>query len=97
MQSFTAIYEYTEDDWWVVSVPEIPGAYSQGLTFEEAREKIQDAVRLLLEIRREEVNRLKKRRPAIVPLAESASRRTMSGIPSLFKVYATPLSRCWLI
>lgn len=50
----TAVYEHTEDGWWVVSVPEIPGAHSQGSTIEEAREMIQDAVRLLLEVRRED-------------------------------------------
>lgn len=53
-QGLTAIYEYTEDGWWVVSVPEIPGAHSQGRTLEEAREMIADAVKLLLEVRRED-------------------------------------------
>lgn len=54
MEKFTAIYEHTEDGWWVVSVPEIPGAISQGRTLEEAREMIKDAVKLLLEVRRED-------------------------------------------
>ena len=54
MEKFTAIYEHTEDGWWVASVPEIPGAHSQGRTLEEAREMIKDAVRLLLEVRRED-------------------------------------------
>jgi predicted RNase H-like HicB family nuclease/DNA-binding XRE family transcriptional regulator len=54
---FTAIYELTEDGWWVVSVPEIPGAHSQGETLEEAREMIGDAVRMLLEVRREDASR----------------------------------------
>lgn len=48
-----AIYELTEDGWWVASVPEIPGAHSQGETLEEARETIKDAVRMLLKVRRE--------------------------------------------
>jgi predicted RNase H-like HicB family nuclease len=51
MEKLTAIYERTEDGWWVVSVPEIPGAHSQGRTLEEAREMIKDATRLLLEAR----------------------------------------------
>jgi predicted RNase H-like HicB family nuclease len=38
-------------------VPEIPGAHSQGKTLEEAREMIQDAVRLLLEVRREDAEK----------------------------------------
>jgi predicted RNase H-like HicB family nuclease len=57
MEKLTAIYEHTDDGWWVVSVPEIPGAHSQGRTREEAREMIQDAVRLLLEARREDAER----------------------------------------
>jgi predicted RNase H-like HicB family nuclease len=57
MENLTAIYEHTEDGWWVVSVPEIPGAHSQGRTLEEAREMIKDATRLLLEVRREDAER----------------------------------------
>jgi predicted RNase H-like HicB family nuclease len=57
MEKLTAIYEHTEDGWWVVSVPEIPGAQSQGRTLEEAREMIKDATRLLLEVRREDAER----------------------------------------
>jgi predicted RNase H-like HicB family nuclease len=37
-------------------VPEIPGAVSQGRTLEEAREMIKDAVKLLLEVRREDAD-----------------------------------------
>jgi predicted RNase H-like HicB family nuclease/DNA-binding Xre family transcriptional regulator len=54
---FTAIYERTDDGWWAVSVPEIPGAVSQGRTLEEAREMIRDATRMLLEVRREDAER----------------------------------------
>ena len=57
MEKLTAIYEHTEDGWWVVSVPEIPGVHSQGRTLEEAREMIKDATRLLLEARREDAER----------------------------------------
>ena len=41
----------------MVSVPEIPGAHSQGRTLEEAREMIKDATRLLLEVHREDAER----------------------------------------
>lgn len=37
-------------------MPEIPGAVSQGRTLEEAREMIKDAVKLLLEVRREDAD-----------------------------------------
>ena len=57
MEKLTAIYEHTDDGWWVVSVPEIPGAHSQGRTREEAREMVRDAVRVLLEVRRENAER----------------------------------------
>jgi len=57
MEKLTANYEHTEDGWWVVSVPEIPGAHSQGRTLEEAREMIKDATRLLLEVRCEDAER----------------------------------------
>ena len=40
-----------------MSVPEIPGAHRQGRTLEEARKMIKDAVRLLLEVRREDAER----------------------------------------
>lgn len=67
---FTAIYEHTDDGWWVVSVPEIPGAHSQGRTLEEAREMIRDAVRMLLEVRREDAERETEGREVIrEPLA----------------------------
>jgi predicted RNase H-like HicB family nuclease len=57
VEKLTAIYERTDDGWWVVCVPEIPGAHSQGRTLGEAREMVRDAVRLLLEARREEAVR----------------------------------------
>ncbi|MBA2714798.1 MAG: helix-turn-helix domain-containing protein [Rubrobacteraceae bacterium] len=67
---FTAVYEHTEDGWWVVSVPEIPGAHSQGKTLEEAREMIRDATRMLLEVRREDAQREAEGREVIrEPLA----------------------------
>ena len=70
MENLTAIYEHTEDGWWIVSVPEIPGAVSQGRTREEAREMIKDAVRMLLEVRREDAERETEGREVIrEPLA----------------------------
>jgi predicted RNase H-like HicB family nuclease len=57
LEQLTAVYEHTEDGWWVASVPEIPGAHSQGRTLEEAREMIKEAVKLLLEVRRDDAER----------------------------------------
>jgi predicted RNase H-like HicB family nuclease len=47
----TIVYEQGEDGWIVASVPEVPGAHSQGRTREEARENVIDALRGILELR----------------------------------------------
>ena len=54
---FTVVYTPIEDGWYMAQVLELPEAISQGETLEEAREMIRDAVRELLEIRREEAER----------------------------------------
>jgi len=41
----TIVYEPGEDGWIVASVPEVPGALSQGATREEARSNVIDALR----------------------------------------------------
>lgn len=51
---FTAVFEEGEQGWWVATCPEVPEAITQGRTVEEARENLKDAIRLELEIRREE-------------------------------------------
>jgi predicted RNase H-like HicB family nuclease len=51
-QSLTLTIVFEEDDGWVVaSVPEVPGAHSQGQTREEARENVIDALRGILALR----------------------------------------------
>ena len=52
-QNFTIIYELGEDGWWVATIPEVPGAFSQGRTKEEARENVVDALTELMTARRE--------------------------------------------
>ena len=44
---------FKDGDWWVASVPEIPGVNTQGATLEEARENLLDALTLILESNRE--------------------------------------------
>jgi predicted RNase H-like HicB family nuclease len=46
--NLTIVYEPGEDGWIVVSIPEIPGVFSQGRTRDEARENVIDALRLML-------------------------------------------------
>jgi predicted RNase H-like HicB family nuclease len=47
----TIVYEQGEDGGIVASIPEVPGAHSQGRTREEARENVIDALRGILELR----------------------------------------------
>jgi predicted RNase H-like HicB family nuclease len=50
---FTAIIEQ-DGPWFVSYCPEIPGAYGQGQSVEEARDSLAAAIALLLEDRRED-------------------------------------------
>jgi predicted RNase H-like HicB family nuclease len=52
-QDLTIIYERTPDGWWVATIPEIPGAFSQGKSKEEARENVLDAMSELMTARKE--------------------------------------------
>ena len=47
----TIVFEQGEGGWIVASIPEVPGANSQGKTREEARENVIDALRGILELR----------------------------------------------
>ena len=48
----TILYEFNEG-WWIAEIPEIPGAFSQGRTRDEAREMVLDAAAGLAAVRRE--------------------------------------------
>lgn len=54
---YTVVYQTIEDGWIMATVPELPGAVTQGTTLEEARENIKDAVELLLQTYREDALR----------------------------------------
>jgi predicted RNase H-like HicB family nuclease len=47
----TIVYENAGDGWIVASIPEVPGALSQGHTRQEARENVIDALHGILELR----------------------------------------------
>ena len=47
----TIVYEEGEDGWIVASIPEVPGANSQGRNRAEARENVIDALRGILQLR----------------------------------------------
>ena len=50
---FTGVYE-RDGDWYIGYCPEVPGANGQGRTLEECRESLIDAIKLILEDRREQ-------------------------------------------
>lgn len=47
----TIVYETGDDGWIVASIPQVPGALSQGRTRDEARASVIDALRGILELR----------------------------------------------
>jgi predicted RNase H-like HicB family nuclease len=53
---FTAIIE-RDGEWYIAYCPEIPGANGQGRTKEEARASLVEAIKLILDDRREEALR----------------------------------------
>lgn len=52
-RELTVIYEHGDDGWWIATIPEIPGAFSQGKTKKEARENAFDAMNELMLARRD--------------------------------------------
>jgi predicted RNase H-like HicB family nuclease len=53
---FTSIIE-RDGEWYIAYCPEIPGANGQGLTIDECRENLAEAIALILEDRREDALR----------------------------------------
>ena len=53
---FTAVVE-RDGEWFIAYCPEIPGANGQGLTLEECRKSLADAIALILEDRRQDALR----------------------------------------
>ena len=49
----TVILEPGQDGWWIATIPEVPGAFSQGRTKSEARDNALDALAELMAARRE--------------------------------------------
>jgi len=53
---FTAVIE-KDGDWFIAYCPEVPGANGQGRTKEECLENLGEAIKLVLEVRREDALR----------------------------------------
>ena len=50
---FTGVFE-KDGNWYIGYCPELPGANGQGKTLEECRESLTEAIKLILEDRRED-------------------------------------------
>lgn len=48
-REYQVLYQQVEDGWIMATVPDLPGAVTQGRDMEEARSMIREAVELLLE------------------------------------------------
>ncbi|KKP92761.1 MAG: hypothetical protein UU32_C0044G0004 [Candidatus Woesebacteria bacterium GW2011_GWB1_41_10] len=53
VNNFKVLIEQDEDGVFVASVPDIPGCYSQGKTYEEAVQNVREAVELCLDVARD--------------------------------------------
>ncbi len=62
----TAIYTSIEDGWYMAQVLELPEAITQGETLDEAREMLADAVREVLDMRREEAEQAVEDREGVI-------------------------------
>ena len=49
VMEYNAVFTSEEDGGFSVSVPELPGCFSEGDTFEEAQKNIKEAIELYLE------------------------------------------------
>ena len=54
VNDFTIIFEKGEQGWWMATIPEVPGAISQGKTQAEARMMVKDCAQELMAYRRAE-------------------------------------------
>ena len=67
---FNAVFLEEDDGGYSVSVPALPGCFSQGDTFEDAVENIKEAMELYIEDEREDTEWLnyRSRREFLVPV-----------------------------
>ncbi len=56
---FTVLIEQDEDGWYVATVPDIEGCYTQGQTVTEVLTRIKEAIEVCLEGDKEEIKPMK--------------------------------------
>lgn len=57
--NFTTIIEQGEDGFYVATVPDIPGCYTQGKTIAQVLERIKEAIEVCLEADKEDIEPMK--------------------------------------
>jgi predicted RNase H-like HicB family nuclease len=63
VEKLTILLEPIEDGWWLATIPEVPGAISQGRTKDEARTMVLDALEEVMIARREHA--LREAKPTV--------------------------------
>ena len=51
-RQFDVVFERDEEDFYVASVPQLPGCHTQARSLDEAMERVREAVQLCLEVER---------------------------------------------
>jgi predicted RNase H-like HicB family nuclease len=49
-RKYRAVFEREPDGWWIASVPDVPGAHTQGRTIAQARERLTEALAVSLDV-----------------------------------------------
>ncbi len=57
--NFTVLIEQDEEGWFIATVPDIPGCYTQGKTIPEVLDRVKEAIEVCLEGDKETVEPLK--------------------------------------
>lgn len=53
---FRVVIEQDEDGWYVASVPDLVGCYTQAKTLEQVRQRIKEAIELVLESEKDAID-----------------------------------------
>ncbi len=53
--NFTVLIEQDEEGWYVATVPDIPGCYTQGKTISQVLDRIKEAIEVCLEADKEKI------------------------------------------
>ena len=57
--NFTVLIEQDEEGWYVATVPDIPGCYTQGKSVSQVLDRIKEAIEVCLEADKEEIEPMK--------------------------------------